>query len=117
MGMEGVLRANRSKLKGIVNGIDTEVWNPAKDSCLVATFDTEKLTRRALNRQHLTKLFDFGNPQGPVFAVVSRLTWQKGIDLLIEAVPHLVQAGGRLIVCGQGDRDLQDGLANLAKEY
>lgn len=117
MGMEGVLRANRSKLKGIVNGIDTEVWNPAKDSCLVATFDTEKLTRRALNRQHLTKLFDFGHPQGPVFAVVSRLTWQKGIDLLIEAVPHLVQAGGRLIVCGQGDRDLQDGLANLAKEY
>jgi starch synthase len=94
-----------------------EVWNPAKDPCLIATFDTEKLTRRILNRKYLMNLFDFGDRDGPLFSVVSRLTWQKGIDLLIDAVPHLVWSGGRLIVCGEGDRELQDRLRNLAKQY
>lgn len=116
MGMQGVLRANKTKIKGIVNGIDTDVWNPVKDPCLIGKFDLQTLSNRDLNRQLLMNLFDMGDQSGPLFAVVSRLTWQKGIDLLIEAVPHLVQMGGRLVICGEGDRDLQERLRNLSRQ-
>ncbi len=117
MGMEGVLRANKTKIKGIVNGIDSEVWDPANDPCLVGNFDLERLANRDLNRRFLMNLFDMGDRPGPLFAVVSRLTWQKGIDLLIDATPHIVQMGGRLVICGEGDRDLHERLSNLAKQY
>jgi starch synthase len=117
MGMDGVLKSNKSKLKGIVNGIDVEVWDPSRDPCLISTFGPESPDRRAGNRNYLMNLFDFSGRSGPLFAVVSRLTWQKGIDLLIDAVPHLVDSGGHLIVCGEGDRALQDGLRVLTKHY
>jgi len=117
MGMEGVLRVNRSKIRGIVNGIDTDIWNPANDPCLISTFDSETLDRRLPNRQYLMKLFDFDDRPGPLFSVVSRLTWQKGIDLLVEVLPRLVERGGRVIVCGEGDHHLQDRLRGLAKQY
>jgi len=117
MGMEGVLKANRKKLRGIVNGIDDDVWNPATDLCLVQNFDRNSLAARSLNRKHLINLFDFQQEEGPIFSVISRLTWQKGIDLLVQTVPHLVEAGGRLIICGEGDHHLHDLVRNLAKQY
>jgi starch synthase len=117
MGMDGVLKARRRSLRGIVNGIDTDVWSPDKDPHLICAFGPGKLARRGLNRKHLTNRFGLADSDGPIFSVVSRLTWQKGIDLLLECVPHIVDGGGRLIVCGQGDHGCEQQLREMARLY
>lgn len=117
MGMEGVLRARRRSLRGIVNGIDTDVWSPERDPHLICGFCPETLARRGLNRRYLTNRLGLPDGDGPIFSVVSRLTWQKGIDLVIACIPHIVDGGGRLIVCGQGDHDYEEQLGEMARLY
>ncbi|MDX3924472.1 MAG: glycogen synthase GlgA [Shinella sp.] len=117
MGMEGVLKARRKHLYGIVNGLDPEIWCPRTDPYLCSNFDYRTVARRRINRKHLIDHFGLPNGSGPIFSIVSRLTWQKGMDLLMETIPHLVEAGGRLIVCGQGDRNIERQLRRMASLY
>ena len=83
MGMDGVLRARANDLSGIVNGIDTDVWNPATDPA-IKPFKTPR--GKAANKKALQKEFGLTLSDGPLCVLVSRLTHQKGIDLLIEAL-------------------------------
>ncbi len=87
MGLEGLLRLRRSSLTGITNGIDTDVWSPSTDTSLAATYDAQSLQQRADNRNRIDQRFGLAAGPGPLFALVSRLTWQKGIDILIAAAP------------------------------
>ncbi|MCU0985656.1 MAG: glycogen synthase GlgA [Acetobacteraceae bacterium] len=107
MGLDGLIRARAADVAGIVNGIDTALWNPATDPALAARYDIATLSRRAENRAALCAAFGLSPAEGPVFAVVSRLTWQKGMDLLAEALPALVAAGGSLALLGTGDAALE----------
>jgi starch synthase len=107
MGLDGLLRVRRSALSGIANGIDIEVWNPAADTSLPATFATGSLARRKTNKRTVEARFGLDRDDGPLFCVVSRLTWQKGMDLLGECIDSLVGAGGRLAVLGSGDAALE----------
>ncbi len=107
MGLDGLLRARRAALSGIANGIDTDVWNPACDASLPTTYTAASLSRRKTNKRAAETRFGLDQDDGPLFCVVSRLTWQKGMDLLGECIDALVAAGARLAVLGSGDAALE----------
>ena len=108
MGLDGLLRARRAVLRGIVNGVDTDVWNPATDPHLVARYGPGRLKRRAENKREVERRFALESGDGMIFAVVSRLTWQKGMDLLAATVDTLIANGARLAVLGSGDAAVED---------
>jgi starch synthase len=103
MGFEGLLTARASSLYGIVNGIDTDVWSPQTDPHIAGTYGSASLKKRHANRKALSARFDFDDAPGPIFCVVSRLTWQKGMDVLIEVIDDIVGNGGKLAVLGSCD--------------
>lgn len=111
MGMDGVLRHRRRDLVGIVNGIDTDVWNPATDP-LIKPYTT--LKGKAANKTALRAEFGLGKASGPLCVLVSRLTDQKGIDLLLDAVHVLLDRGGQVAVLGSGDPSLEVALLEKA---
>jgi len=115
MGLDGLLRHRASAVSGILNGIDTDIWNPADDPHLAASYDTRRLGRRPLNRAALqTRLGLDADPYALVVGVVSRLTWQKGMDLLPDLLPTLRAMGGQLALLGAGDFALEESLSNAA---
>jgi len=117
MGLDGLINARADSLHGIVNGIDTEVWNPSTDEMIAANFAPAKMKKRQTNRKALAEYFGFGNTDGPVFTVVSRLTWQKGIDVLTELADDIVAMGGKLAVLGSGDQALETALKAAADRH
>ncbi len=109
MGLDGLLRGRHAALCGIVNGIDTGEWNPATDSHLAARFDEADPAPRAQNRAALRRALGLAEAaEGPLFAFVGRLTWQKGIDLILESIPAITEAGGQLGIIGSGERELEE---------
>lgn len=107
MGLEGLVRARGSQVHGILNGIDPAVWSPASDPALPASYTAKSLSKRTRNRTALARAFGLDSGPGPLFTVVSRLTWQKGMDVLADCVDALVAMGGRLAVLGSGDAALE----------
>ncbi len=104
MGMDGILRARAGVLSGILNGIDTRLWNPAADP-EVLPYTTPR--GKAANRVRLIAEAELGRIEGPLCVVVSRLSEQKGLDLLLAALPRLLAAGGGLVLLGSGDARLE----------
>ncbi|KKC26898.1 glycogen synthase GlgA [Sphingomonas sp. SRS2] len=117
MGLDGLLRGRGDAVQGIVNGIDTTEWDPATDPNLASGFSMRSLGTRGGNRRALEKRFGLKRGKGPIFAVISRLTWQKGIDLIVDAVEHLVAHGGRLVVLGSGDSAFEGALLAAAARH
>jgi starch synthase len=107
MGLEGLINSRSGRVSGIVNGIDPAIWNPESDPDLKAQFSARTLARRNANKQAIETAFDLEKSDGPLFIVVSRLTWQKGMDVLLGALDHLVGSGGRLALLGSGDAALE----------
>ncbi len=103
MGLDGLLRGRGSRLVGIVNGIDTGVWNPETDPAIAAHYSAADLRPRSHNKRALEGEFGLRREDGPIFAVVSRLTWQKGLDLVAGVCNELVERGIRLVVVGSGE--------------
>ena len=117
MGFEGILAARRDRMSGILNGIDTEVWDPETDPALRRTYGPEGLDARRKNRAALAERFGLDLPaDAPLFCVVSRLTRQKGLDLLLDALPRLAARGAGLVVLGSGDADLEAGFRAAAAQ-
>lgn len=118
MGFEGLLSARAADVSGILNGIDLDVWNPETDKDLEATYSVKRLKPKEKNRTALLRRFGLTEPDNaPLFCVVTRLTTQKGVDLLLEALPTLVGRGARLAVLGSGDRALEDAYIAAAEQY
>ena len=92
MGLDGLVGMRSADLVGIVNGIDTDIWNPATDPLLAANFTARTLKGRAANRRAVEERFGLDHDQSPLFCVVSRLTWQKGIDILAATLDAVVGA-------------------------
>ncbi len=105
MGLDGVIRTRGAALGGILNGIDTEVWNPATDPA-IRPFTTPG--GKAANTRLLRAEFGLKPAEGPLAVVVSRLSDQKGLDLLLAALPALTRCGGQLALLGSGDRRLEN---------
>jgi starch synthase len=117
MGLHGLLSDRVDDLLGIVNGIDIEAWDPAHDPLVPAGYGAGDMEPRRENRAALEARFGLETGDGPIFAVVSRLTWQKGIDLLVETTDFLVGLGGRLVVLGTGDPWLEAALRDAAARH
>ena len=109
MGLAGLLRDRAGELSGILNGIDISVWDPAADPHIATRFDINDLEKRAANKAALQQRFGLEpSPDKFLIGVISRLSWQKGLDLLLEAIPTILAEGMQLALLGSGDRDLQD---------
>jgi len=117
MGLEGLIVGRQDRLHGIVNGIDTAQWDPAHDPALAARFTARTLDRRAANKRAVEAAFGLAPGEGPLFVVISRLTWQKGMDVLIEVADHLAGLGGRLALLGAGDAAIEAGLHAAAARH
>lgn len=118
MGLEGVLRERADAFAGILNGIDETVWDPARDPAIAAPYDRRRPAAKARSRQVLQEALGLATAAGgPLFGVVSRLTRQKGIDLLLEAVSVLLDGGGQLAVLGTGEPALERALIETAARH
>ena len=117
MGLEGLVRARQGVVTGIVNGIDPAVWNPASDADLASNFTARSVSKRNINKRAIEAAFGLEAGAGPLFIVVSRLTWQKGMDLLLDVADHLVGLGARLAVLGTGDAALEAGFRHAADRH
>ncbi|MNN07193.1 Glycogen synthase [compost metagenome] len=119
-GMEGLLqeRQRQGRLSGILNGVDDKIWDPSHDPRLTARYDADNLKNKAKNKLHLQKAMGLKVDESlPLFAVVSRLTSQKGLDLVLEALPALLEQGGQLALLGAGDAVLQQAFLAAAADY
>jgi starch synthase len=114
-GMDGLLRARHAqgRLTGILNGID-DSWDPSTDPHLPHPFDAEHWQGKDANAQHLREALGLSVTRGPLFAVVSRLVHQKGLDLTMGAIDSIVRDGGQLIVTGEGEPEVENALRAAA---
>jgi len=118
MGLDGVLRGRGDVLTGIVNGIDTEIWIPETDPAIDAPYGARRLRGKGIDKMALQERFALDVDQAaPLFCVVSRLTEQKGLDLLLDALPELLDCGGQLAVLGSGAGWLEDGYRAAAESH
>ncbi len=118
MGFDGLLRARGDRFSGILNGIDDDVWDPAHDTLIPAPYDAAHLSERARNTAALRKRFDLvPDPASPLIGIVSRLSWQKGLDLLLDALPGLVGRGMQFAVLGAGDPQLEGGFRDAVAAH
>lgn len=116
MGLDGLLRLRADRLTGILNGIDDNVWNPATDRRIAATYDVATLPARAANKAALQARFGLApEPHKMLIGVVSRLSGQKGLDLLADVLPAQLDSGIQLTLLGSGDPDLESRFRVLAQ--
>lgn len=107
-GLEGVIQGRGGDVSGILNGVDYQIWNPERDAGLAASYGASALAGKAVCKQALQQEMGLDpRPDAPLFGVVSRLTAQKGLDLVLAALPQLLQLGGQLVVQGGGDASLE----------
>ena len=117
-GMDGVMRERSADLSGILNGVDPAVWSPSSDALIAARYSAANLAGKAACRSALQAEFKLA-PQtdAPVFGVVSRLTEQKGFNLVLAGLAELLRRGAQLVVLGSGDAALETALRDAAAAH
>jgi len=117
-GLDGLLRSRRGQLSGILNGLDLELWDPTTDAALATRYDAGDLDARAENKRALQRELSLPErPDVPVLAVISRLTGQKGIDLVPDAIRALAPDHAfQVVLLGSGDRPVEEQLLRLGGE-
>lgn len=117
-GLDGTLRAMQNKLVGILNGVDYDQWSPEKDTLIPQNYSTDTLNQKQANKLALLQENNLSEDLNqPVFGVVSRLTEQKGLDLILQVMPAILEKGARLIVLGSGDKHLENQYLELQNDY
>ena len=117
-GLEGVLQEKGERLSGILNGVDYTIWNPETDTLIHANYSHENLLGKAKCKTDLQKLASLPeSPSVPVIGMVSRLSSQKGVDLLLEVIPSLVGKDVQLVLLGTGDAHFQKAFSDLNQQY
>ena len=117
-GLDGVIRERTGHVSGILNGVDGAIWSPEKDTCLVARYTAQDFRGKALCKKALQAELGLDvQADAPVFGLVSRLTSQKGIDLLLGALPGLLRRGGQLALQGTGDPALEAAFSAAAQAH
>ncbi|HEY1791868.1 MAG TPA: glycogen synthase GlgA [Opitutaceae bacterium] len=117
-GLEGVIQTRADDLTGLINGVDTEVWNPASDSLIPAKYSAADLAGKRQCRLELLKQCGFDRAfAGPVFGMVCRLAEQKGVDLVLANAGFFKERDCRLVVLGTGDRRMERDLRQLSAGF
>lgn len=117
-GLNGVLNDVKDKLYGILNGIDYKEWSPKIDKYIVANYDAKTVTKgKKANKKDVLKHFGLNDIKKPVFAMISRLTYQKGFDLLIDAIEELMKLDLLLIILGSGDKKYEDAVTDIKNRF
>ena len=118
-GMQGLLTSRGKEINGILNGLDTDEWNPATDPYLVEHYDANNLDgKKAVKAALQSNLGLKAEAKTPLLGVVSRLTHQKGLDMLLSSAETLInQHDCQLVVLGSGDKNMEQGYRDLAKRF
>jgi starch synthase len=107
-GLDGLLRSRAHDLAGILNGVDDAVWNPRTDPLIAGHYDVRDVADKAACKAALQRETGLAvQDEAPLFVVVSRLTEQKGLHLVLAALPAIVERGGQIMVLGSGDAHLE----------
>jgi starch synthase len=118
MGLGGLLRERAGVLSGILNGIDISVWNPQTDPHIAYRFSVDELSFRSANKAALQQRLGLDpRPDALLLGVISRLSWQKGLDLLLDSIPTILGDGMQLALLGSGDAELQDRYQGTARGH
>jgi starch synthase len=118
MGLQGLLSRRRDVLVGILNGIDTDAWDPESDPYIERYYNAGRLAAKEDNRKALRARMGLADQADvPLFGTVGRLTEQKGLDVLLQIAPELIELPAQLVVLGAGDAELQAGFAELARGH
>ena len=117
-GMDGLLRHRAAALTGILNGIDTDIWDPGRDEKIKERYGASSLEKKLVNKTELQRLLGLEvRADVPLFGVVSRLTYQKGTDLVAAVAEALVAIPAQLAVLGAGNRDQEETLSHLKTRF
>ena len=117
-GLNDVLRFREADFTGFLNGIDVKEWDPSKDEFLAKPFSSRNLvSAKHANQKDLLDAFHIHWFGGPVYGLVSRLSWQKGIDLILESGRKALSRGANLVVLGSGEYELEQKFENLRDEF
>lgn len=117
-GLHDVLRQRSADVVGILNGIDTQVWNPARDPLLPARYDATSLNGKAECKRELQRRSGLvPDAKLPLFGMITRLVEQKGVDLLLEALPLLMRMPVQIVLLGRGRADYEQSLAACARQH
>ena len=117
-GVEGLLSYRQEYLTGIVNGIDVDQWNPQTDTNISACYDATSLHKKQLNKAALQIKYALPVDKNiPIFVLISRLVEQKGIDLLLECLPEMLNLPLQFVLLGKGDKLLEQQLFRFSKKY
>lgn len=108
-GMDDIFRRRASQLRGILNGIDVDVWNPATDPLIQTAYDEDSLEKKAEDKAALQREMGLAeDPERPLVVMIGRLTNQKGLGLVRYAMNHLMERGVQMAILGTGDKDQED---------
>jgi len=114
-GLDGLLRSRASKLSGILNGIDYDVWNPARDPHISQKYSKSSLEKKGKDKAALQKETGLAaEPKAPLIGIVSRVTEQKGFDILIPAIPEIMNLGLQIVLLGTGEAVYEEPLERFA---
>jgi starch synthase len=117
-GLHGLLQTRTHDIAGILNGVDYSIWSPSVDESIASKYTASKPSAKSKCKAALQERMGLARDDDALlFGVVSRLTEQKGLDLLLSAVPDIVQRGGQLAVLGTGDPALETGMKNAAAAH
>jgi starch synthase len=117
-GLDGVIRGRGADVSGVLNGVDGKVWDPASDASLAVRYSAEQLQGKAQCKAALQAELGLApDPKAPIFGLVSRLTSQKGLDLLLGALPGLLRRGAQLALQGTGDPALEAAFVAAAQSH
>lgn len=116
-GLSDVLLFRKLDFSGIVNGIDTDEFNPYTDQYIVKKYNLRTVAKKKENKLALAKELGLSNPEAPLFAIVSRLTWQKGIDLFLAGAREAMEHGANVVALGSGEYGLEQALEKLRAEF
>jgi starch synthase len=117
MGLDGLLRARRGVVSGIVNGIDATIWDPANDKDIAANYTSKTLPKRLANKRAIERRFGLEEDDGILHGVVSRLTWQKGMDIFAGMLDALALSGARLALVGTGEAAIEKAILAAAERH
>lgn len=117
-GLDGLLRHRRDVLEGILNGIDEQIWDPAHDPHLAATYNLRTLARKAVNKAKLQSEMGLdADPQRPLIGFIGRLVEQKGIDLMLASLDAIVGLGAQMVILGSGQPSYESALHDALGRY